>query len=557
MGTSLIINRRALWRALAALGVASALLIWIVAVGVTGALAAPIFTDDFEDGNSTGWTTSGGSWSVATDGSRVFRQSGTSADARARAGQSTWDNYTVTARVKPTAFNGSNRFVAVLARAQSNTSYYYLALRSTNTVELKKLVGGSSTTLASAPITVTTGTWYTLNLQVAGPNIHGWVNNGNRLVAVDTQFTRGQIGVATFYASASFDDVLVDSTVTPTTSTRPPTSSPQPPTTTTRPPTTTTRPPTTTTTPPNPQPNVADGWASVNDLGQNGTSGGAGGPTVTVSTASAFLSAIAQPGPLVIRVSGMISLPGPMHDVTSDKTIVGVGASSGLTGGGLNIGLPIDDDITSPPANAVHNVIIRNLNFASWPDDAINVMMFSHHIWIDHNRWTTGSDGGVDVKRGSQYVTISWNHADGTDKNMLLGHDDDNAAQDVGRLKVTYHHNWFDGTNQRNPRVRFGDPVHVFNNYYNDTGNYGVASTENAGVRVERNYFENVEDPFHLGEGSSSDGRLVAIDNCLVNSGSGQTGGSVAAIPYAYTADAACSVKGIVMNGAGTGRIAT
>jgi pectate lyase len=97
----------------------------------------------------------------------------------------------------------------------------------------------------------------------------------------------------------------------------------------------------------------------------------------------------------------------------------------------------------------------------------------------------------------------------------------------------------------------------VYNNYYNDTGNYGVASTENAGVRVERNYFENVEDPFHLGEGSSGDGRLVAIDNCLVNSGSGQTGGSVAAIPYPYSADAACSVKSIVMGGAGPGRIST
>ncbi len=148
----------------------------------------------------------------------------------------------------------------------------------------------------------------------------------------------------------------------------------------------------------------------------------------------------------------------------------------------------------------MHNVIIRNLNFRGWPDDAINVQMFSHHVWIDHNTWTTGTDGGVDIKRGSSYVTVSCNHADGTDKNMLLGHDDGNAAQDIGRLKVSYHHNWFDDTNQRNPRVRFGDQVHVYNNYYNDTGNYGVASTENAGVIVEGNYFVNVDDPFHLGE---------------------------------------------------------
>ena len=81
---------------------------------------------------------------------------------------------------------------------------------------------------------------------------------------------------------------------------------------------------------------------SVNAWGQNGTTGGAGGPTVEVDTAAEFLAAIAQPGPLNICVNGMITLPGPMHDVTSNKTIVGVGANSGFTGGGLNIGLPIE-----------------------------------------------------------------------------------------------------------------------------------------------------------------------------------------------------------------------
>jgi pectate lyase len=305
---------------------------------------------------------------------------------------------------------------------------------------------------------------------------------------------------------------------------------------------------------------VADelvGWASVNEWGQNGTTGGAGGQTVDVDSASEFLSAIASPDPLVIRVNGMLSLPGPMHDVTSNKTILGVGANSGITGGGLNIGLPLSDDPTSPPENAVKNVIIRNLNITDWEDDAINVQMFSHHIWIDHNRWTTGGDGGVDIKRGSSYVTVSWNHADGTDKNMLLGHDDDNDAQDVGRLKVSYHHNFFEGTNGRNPRVRFGDPVHVFNNYYVDTGDYGVASTQDAGVLVEGNHFENVEDPYHRGEGSSGDGRLVARNNCFVNSEEGDAGGSVSNPPYAYTLDPACDVKSIVTADAGTGNIDT
>ncbi|WP_328478204.1 pectate lyase [Actinoplanes sp. NBC_00393] len=503
----------------------------LVAFAATGAQAATLLSDDFEDGNATGWTTNGGSWSVATDGSRVYRQGGTSSDARALTGTASWTDYAVQARVKPTAFSGSNRFAAVLARVQSSTSYYYLALRSNNTVELKRLDNGSSTTLDTASVTVSAGTWYTLRLEVAGTALRGYVNGTLLTEAADTRWAGGRVGVATFYTSANFDDVEVTTGVVTPPSSNPPTSEPPA------------------------QPNVADGWASVNAWGQNGTSGGTGGATVTVTSASAFLSAIAQPGPLTVRVQGMLTLPGPMHDVTSDKTIIGVGSGSGLTGGGLNIGLPIDDDITAPPANAVHNVIVRNLNFRGWPDDAINVQMFSHHVWIDHNTWTTGSDGGVDVKRGSSYVTISWNHADGTDKNMLLGHDDDNGAQDIGRLKVSYHHNWFDGTEQRNPRVRFGDGVHVYNNHYNDTGNYGVASTENAGVIVEGNSFENVEDPFHLGEGSSGDGRLVARSNCFVNSGTGETGGSVGAVSYAYTLQPCAQVKATVTGQAGAGHI--
>src|SRR6185436_17369042 len=100
------------------------------------------------------------------DGSGVARQSSTSSDARALAGQATWTNYAVQARVKALAFNGSDRFTAVLARAQSATSYYYLTLRSSNTVQLKKLAGGSSTTLSSTSFSVSTGVFYTLRLEV-------------------------------------------------------------------------------------------------------------------------------------------------------------------------------------------------------------------------------------------------------------------------------------------------------------------------------------------------------------------------------------------------------
>ncbi|GGS40334.1 pectate lyase [Streptomyces daghestanicus] len=241
-----------------------------------------------------------------------------------------------------------------------------------------------------------------------------------------------------------------------------------------------------------------------------------------------------------VRVNGTIALSS-MTKVASNKTIVGVGTSGKITGSGLNV------------ANA-NNVIIQNLTFTGSNDDAINVQ-YSTNVWIDHNDISDAYDGAVDIKRASTNITVSWNRTHDQDKNMLLGHSDDNASEDTGKLKVTYVNNWFDGTNQRNPRVRFGNPVHVLNNYFSDIGSYGVASTENAGVLVEGNYFENTEDPYHLGEGSSDEGSLVARNNYFVGSGTGQTGGSVASIPYSYTAQSASSVKATVTAGAGVGKI--
>jgi pectate lyase len=262
-----------------------------------------------------------------------------------------------------------------------------------------------------------------------------------------------------------------------------------------------------------------------------------------VSSASALDSALQSSSRQIIRVSGMISLSG-MHKVSSNKSILGVGSGSGISGGGLNL-------------SGVSNVIIRNLVFRNADDDSINVQESARNIWIDHNDLSNGHDGLVDIKRGSDFVTVSWNHFHNHDKTALLGHDDGNGSQDIGHLRVTYHHNWFDGTTQRHPRVRFGNPVHVYNNYYNGNSGYGVASTCNAGVLVERNYFENVPHPTVTQTGDSPSGNLRVINNYLVNSGTEQVrnGASVAAVPYPYTPDANNKVKSIVTAGAGTGKI--
>jgi pectate lyase len=280
------------------------------------------------------------------------------------------------------------------------------------------------------------------------------------------------------------------------------------------------------------------GYASMN----GGTTGGASGATVTATSASELNGYATSSTPYVIRITGTIAVSG-MQKVASNKTIIGVGSSGRITGGGLNV-------------SEARNVIIRNLTFTGAGDDAINVQ-YSTNVWIDHNDLSDGNDGLTDIKRGSDFITVSWNHYHDHDKTALLGHSDDNAGEDAGHLRVTYVHNWFDGTGQRHPRVRFANPVHVLNNYYNDIGSYGVASTENAGVYVERNYFENVEEPTSLQEGSSDEGNIKVLNNYLVDSGTPLTRnpGSVAAIPYSYTPESNNTVKGTVMAGAGVGRI--
>ncbi|MDG5802926.1 pectate lyase [Streptomyces ossamyceticus] len=175
-------------------------------------------------------------------------------------------------------------------------------------------------------------------------------------------------------------------------------------------------------------------------------------------------------------------------DIPSNTTIVGVGGNSGILGGSLQI-------------KGVQNVIMRNLTieapldcFPKWDPtddnrtgnwnseyDAV-VVYGTHHVWLDHNTFTDGRhpdserpvhfgkvfqqhDGLADIVRGANHVTVSWNRFENHDKNMLIGNSDGSASQDAGKLKVTLHHNRFEGILQRSPRVRFGQ-VDVYNNHY-------------------------------------------------------------------------------------------
>ncbi|GII76670.1 hypothetical protein Sru01_16520 [Sphaerisporangium rufum] len=244
------------------------------------------------------------------------------------------------------------------------------------------------------------------------------------------------------------------------------------------------------------------GFATTSGYGRTGTNGGAGGPTVTVASYAQLAAAVADDAPRIVKVSGTITGTGAeMLDVGSNKTIIGVGTNATISGFGFDVnGWGPDEvawggDICDPAERDrfthTQNVIIRNLSFRNSPDDSVNMQCYSHHVWVDHNTFYPAGDGSVDIKRGSDLATVSYNRYVGTDKSMLLGHSDGNAAQDTGYLNVTYHHNWFDGSNTRHPRVRFGY-AHGYANYVSVT-DYFLGLGVGGRIYAESNYVKGAK----------------------------------------------------------------
>jgi pectate lyase len=299
-----------------------------------------------------------------------------------------------------------------------------------------------------------------------------------------------------------------------------------------------------------------EGYATISGDGHGPTTGGAGGPTVTVTSLSALESAAASSGPEIIRVNGLFSGSGEVP-VTSNKTIIGVGANSGLTGIGLSI--------QGKKGANVFNVIVQNMNIskvaASTGDgDAVHIQ-YADHVWVDHNNLSSDMshgkdfyDGLVDLTHASDFVSVSWNFLHDHFKVSLVGHSDSNGSEDTGHLHVTYYDNWFQNFDSRTPSLRFGTG-HVYNNYFVN-GSTGVDSREGAQMLVQNNVFSGVKTPIETCCESKVDGFVNQSGN---NFGSGtnhitQTG-SFTSPPYSFTLISASQVQSTVTAGAGTGKI--
>ncbi|MEU7752557.1 pectate lyase [Micromonospora sp. NPDC049171] len=226
-------------------------------------------------------------------------------------------------------------------------------------------------------------------------------------------------------------------------------------------------------------------------------------------------------------VWGRVAPSGPLEEarvrsVTNQthQTQINVGPNTTIVGlhGARLTGLTLMIDRAS-------NVIVRNLTlvdtrdcFPAWsPTDGENgnwnsqydqiSVRRSENVWVDHNSFSDGDnpdstqpvhfgrryqvhDGSLDVTHTASLVTASWNRFTGRDKLMLIG-SSNTVGPDLGRLRVTLHHNLFDGVLQRLPRVRFGQ-VDVYNNHYRlggDDFQYALGVGVQSAIHAQNNFF--------------------------------------------------------------------
>jgi hypothetical protein len=169
--------------------------------------------DTFPNPTASGWTTLPGSqFAIAQSGAtRVFRQSSTAGDAGAVLNAGDWTNQAIQAEVKPTAIStgGSDRWVGLMTRRTDAANYYYVTLRASGIVALKRMYHGQFANLASATFPFTLNRNYRLRLESVGTLQRVYVDGVKVLEARDGDLAHGHAGLVSYRAAADYDNVVV------------------------------------------------------------------------------------------------------------------------------------------------------------------------------------------------------------------------------------------------------------------------------------------------------------------------------------------------------------
>jgi pectate lyase len=288
-----------------------------------------------------------------------------------------------------------------------------------------------------------------------------------------------------------------------------------------------------------------DGFASLPGYGLAGTTGGQAGRTVTASTIQELTDYAAAEEPLVIFIRGSLAATEYVKiPVAANKSFIGTGAGAEVVNAGFKL-------------INTSNVIFRNFTIrdsyipGDWdgkrPDNDRDGIQLdtTHHVWVDHMKIQRMGDGLIDTRKDSDLVTYSWNVF--ADNNKALGVGWTGNAV----TRMTIHHNWIRNTTQRNFSLDNTAAAHVYNNYLQDVGQYGMMGRNAAKVVLEANTFTAVQDPIVA---KDPDTEVVNRDN-IFNGTRGRKDNVGAAFDpaqnYAYQKDEAARVPDIVSAGAG------
>jgi hypothetical protein len=170
-----------------------------------------LLSDEFGEGSphEPWWFPRLGTWSEVPEGDEVvFAQTSLSTDGRITTDIDA-DDQVVQARARADQFAPGDRWFGLVSRLQDDENFYYLTVRSSNSVSLRKLVNGRVFVLDSASFPVSAGTWYTLRLEAVGNALRGYVNGRPLVESIDGEFAAGTYGLATSRATASFDNFRV------------------------------------------------------------------------------------------------------------------------------------------------------------------------------------------------------------------------------------------------------------------------------------------------------------------------------------------------------------
>lgn len=185
------------------------------------------------------------------------------------------------------------------------------------------------------------------------------------------------------------------------------------------------------------------------------------------------------------------------------------------------------------------SVELRNFAIMWCMDDAVSMDTDNSNLWIHNLDLFYGQpgsdsdqkkgDGTIDIKGNSKYCTISYNHLWDSGKASLCG-----MKSESGPNYVTYHHNWFDHSDSRHPRIRTMS-VHIYNNYYDGNSKYGIGAAKASDAFVENNYFRNCRYPMLISKQGSDVNNGVGSSADIKGTFSGEDGGIIKAFGNVMT----------------------